>query len=314
MVEDMLFEILLILCGCFSQIRAAAYLSESGIVDKMYSMFGKITDHPDAGFLFPGVIKFFGHFSVASPGCLTQYPLFLRSVFDLVYHFDYLDAAQRLLAFDTLSLVSSSNQSRILLSSSVEYDMAKAMRAFSVAVATGPIEMRVRNLDALALLFSSQHETRENNAMEVNTTNDSMIIDTKKRRVTDGSFADADITRILHTWFEYLGEAFPTFLLSYLVKPFPDLRYSSLGVLRQLLSYEWGIHTFMLTNGFLDYLLNRNTESESSGKLSKYDLVCLLIDSGSPSISSQELLRLKLYRKEGAYYVDRPPIVDTANQ
>ena len=63
------------------------------------------------------VMKFFGHLSITDAQCLRRYPNFLRNLLDLVYQYDRLDASLRLLAFDTLAVVASTEDAKRYLSS-----------------------------------------------------------------------------------------------------------------------------------------------------------------------------------------------------
>lgn len=64
----------------------------------------------------------------------------------------------------------------------------------------------------------------------------------------------------------------------------------------------------------MECLLNRNTETNAEGKQLKFDVVCRLIECGASLIPPEDLLKLKLYRREGPFYVDRPPQIDMENE
>ncbi|KHN71896.1 26S proteasome non-ATPase regulatory subunit 5 [Toxocara canis] len=263
----------------------ANYLISAGVADRVYKLLHDIKEQPDAGFTFPAVIKFFGHLSVGDVGCLRRYPTFMHLMFDLVYHFDLLDASQRLLAFDTLALLASSDEAKIFLNTISEEDnMGKAMNAFGAAICSGPLELRVRHLDALTMMIRPSNPPNK------------------------------EVSEIVRCWFVELGEPFPSLVLSYASKPFPEMQMATLKLFDQLFHYEWAIKTFVVLPRFLEWALNRNSETKSEEKQLKFDVVCRLIECGASQIVPEDLIKLKLYRREGAFYVDRPPQVDMQNE
>uniref|UniRef100_A0A9J2PHJ7 26S proteasome non-ATPase regulatory subunit 5 n=1 Tax=Ascaris lumbricoides TaxID=6252 RepID=A0A9J2PHJ7_ASCLU len=231
------------------------------------------------------LIKFFGHLSVTEVQCLGRYPIFLHSLFDIVHHFDILDASQRLLAFDTLAVLASTDDAKIFLQGiAQEYNMDKAMNAFGAAICSGPLELRVRHIDALTLMMRPSNTIKK------------------------------EVSEIVYSWFAELGEPFPSVLLSYASKPFPEIRIATLRLFDQLFNYDWAVRRFIVLAGFMECLLNRNTETNAEGKQLKFDVVCRLIECGASLIPPEDLLKLKLYRREGPFYVDRPPQIDMENE
>ncbi|KAM3724813.1 26S proteasome non-ATPase regulatory subunit [Dirofilaria immitis] len=274
--------------GVSQKVSAARYLLSTGIVDHLNKLFIQCMDQPDAGFLYPALIKFFGHLSVANVECLSQFPKFLDSLFDLIYHFDRLDASLRLLAFDTLGAVGSTDCAKKFLDSQhnncTQCDMRRAMNAFGVAIASGPLDLRVRHINALSMMLEVKDENKDVNA-------------------------DA----VAQKWFNWLGETFPSIVISYLSKPFNDIRISALRLVLALFDHPWAIRVFYFSAGFLVSILNRNIESSAEGKQCKYDVICKLIDSANSVISPEDMIRLKMYRREGAFYIERNPQIDMGN-
>uniref|UniRef100_A0A915PZG1 26S proteasome non-ATPase regulatory subunit 5 n=1 Tax=Setaria digitata TaxID=48799 RepID=A0A915PZG1_9BILA len=274
--------------GASQKAETAKYLLSTGIVDHLNRLFIQCMDQPDAGFLYPALIKFFGHLSVANVECLSRFPRFLDSLFDLIYHFDRLDASLRLLAFDTLAAVGSTAPAKKFLdrqhNDSSQCDMRRAMNAFGVAIASGPLDLRTRHIDALSMMLE----------------------------VKDGS-EDAEAEAIAQKWFSWLGDTFPSVVVSYLSKPFDDIRISSLRLLLAVFDHPWAIRIFYLTPSFLVCVLDRSTERNSEGKQCRYDIICKLIDSADLTISPEDMMRLKIYRREGAFYIERNPQIDMEN-
>ena len=270
--------------AAYNNKSATAYLFSLGLIDDMYSLLNKISEQPDAGFLFPAVMKFFGHLSITDASCLDQYPNFLRSLLDLVYQYDRLDASLRLLAFDTFAVVASTNDAKRYLDSNSEYDLEKALNMFGVSIAMGPLELRVRHIEALSVLFHNEEEIPKD-----------------------------DINAITQKWWTYLGEGFPAVIVIYMSRPFDNLRLATLQLLMNILSYGWAIEALKNARGFVDAILDRQAETTPQGKHLKYNIVRLIIKKGSQHFDSSTMMRFKLYSREGPFHVEVPPTMDMMN-
>lgn len=282
--SDILIQLTAIEMLCetvYNNKAATAYLFSLGLIDDIYKLLNVVSEHPDAGFLFPAVMKFFGHLSITDSHCLSQYPNFMRSLLDLIYQYDRLDASLRLLAFDTLAVVASTEDAKRYLASTPDYNMKEVFNMFGVAIATGPLELRVRHMEALSLLFRSEHKSSHH-----------------------------DVSDLLEKWWQYLGEGFPTVVVTYLTRPFEQLRHATLQLITNMLSYNWAVDIFKSMDGFVNAILNRRIETTSQGKHMKYDIVRLLVEKGSHCFSSETLMRLKLYIREGPLYVEPSPKID----
>ncbi|PIO68431.1 hypothetical protein TELCIR_09783 [Teladorsagia circumcincta] len=179
---------------------------------------------------------------------------------DMVRHFDLVDASQRVLAFDTLAQVAYKAEAKQNLQRLLgDQGIARVMEAFAAALSSGPVELRVRHLDAFATLF----ELGDN--------------------------------ELLAQWFSYLGTPMPSVLLSLVQKPFPDLRLASLRTFASLLPHPFALQTFLGLSGFLDWLLDPSTEHEWEAGRLKGDIIRALINSNSPLIDAPLKLRLKAY-------------------
>ncbi|VDM99081.1 unnamed protein product [Thelazia callipaeda] len=298
--------------GASNKKSTAHYLLSTGIVDHLHSLFVACMDHPDSGFLYPALVKFFGHLLVTNAECMPQFPKFLDSLFDLVYHFDRLDASLRLLSFDTLAAIGSTDSAKKFLNShhSSQHDMQRAMTAFGVAIASGPLDLRVRHMDALSMMFAVKDQDTDENKTQGSATKRRVIFLFQKKVF---NLKDTEVEQITHKWFNWLGEPFPIIITSYMSKPFYDTRISALRLLSIFFDYPWAIRIFSRTTGFMKCLLNRSIETNADGKQCRFDVICKIITGGSTIISPEDMLRLKLYRREGAFYVERQPEVDIEN-
>ena len=88
-------------------------------------------------------------------------------------------------------------------------------------------------------------------------------------------------------------------------QPFTKLRCAVFNVVCAIATQPWGQKTMNGHPGFNEYLLDRTTETEKSTKEGKYSIVVTLVDSPTaPDIYGHEyFLKLRLYHREGAYYV-----------
>ncbi|KAK6058670.1 hypothetical protein COOONC_03760 [Cooperia oncophora] len=178
----------------------------------------------------------------------------------MVRHFDLVEASQRVLAFDTLAQVSYKAEAKQNLQRLLgDQGISRVMEAFAGSLSSGPIELRVRHLDALATLFEHGDDA------------------------------------LLAQWFSYLGSPMPSVLLSLVQKPFPDLRLASLRTFASLLAHPFALQIFLGLSGFLDWLLDQSTEHEWEAGRLKADIIRALIASNSPHIDAPLKLRMKAY-------------------
>ncbi|VDK79110.1 unnamed protein product [Cylicostephanus goldi] len=121
---------------------------------QIYDLLQHSRDAPDGGFIYPSCVKFLGTLSRVYPEVINNFPMFVPAVFDMVRHFDQVEASQRVLAFDTFAQIAYKAEAKQNLHNLLgEQGITRTMQAFSAAVSSGPVELRVRHVDALAVLF-----------------------------------------------------------------------------------------------------------------------------------------------------------------
>lgn len=105
-------------------------------------------------------------------------------------------------------------------------------------------------------------------------------------------------------WYMAFSESPTKLLLGICKQPFPDLRCSALGVISEVAHMPWGQATLGSQPGFLEYLLDRSTESDKEGKEAKYAIVAVLaqLPSQPCGFSSEEWIRIKTAYREGPFY------------
>ncbi|KAH7694309.1 Protein F35G12.12 [Aphelenchoides avenae] len=254
------------------------YFHSQGQLDKIYKLLANAENDPDGGILYTGCVRFFGYLSASDPNCLRNYPIFTKSVMDMINHFDCLDPARRVLAFDTLAVVASTSEAKAFLNEPSEANplgMRKIMNHFGAAIASGPVELRTRHVDALSTLMGSSKNEKD--------------------------------AAILREWFAELGGPFPKMLLDFLEKPFEDLRVATYRLLIALFHHEWAVLRFFSVAGFADWIVQRGNDSSAQGTQLKYDLICRALETNPTGLDAVECKRLEQYRAQGAYYAEKPP-------
>lgn len=110
------------------------------------------------------------------------------------------------------------------------------------------------------------------------------------------------ICSITEYWFSSLtGTNQLTFVQDFCRNPFPEIKIAALGLLRAICTYKWGQRALCETAGFIEYLLDRNTEFHKDAILEKYDVIKTLADSSVFDAST--ILQIRQYIKDGAFYV-----------
>ena len=93
-----------------------------------------------------------------------------------------------------------------------------------------------------------------------------------------------------------------------------DFTLPTAMLLKALLSSAFASSALaLLPFRFLETFLNRREELNAEGKQLKYDIVCMLVDTKSQHFPAETLMRLKLYRREGPFYVEMVPQLDMVN-
>ena len=68
------------------------------------------------------------------------------------------------------------------------------------------------------------------------------------------------------------GEVMRTFM-KFLDQPFPDLRHATFHAVQTLARHPWGVKALFAYPGFLEFIVNRGTETTKEGKEWKYAII-----------------------------------------
>lgn len=105
-------------------------------------------------------------------------------------------------------------------------------------------------------------------------------------------------------WFTKIHHHFLQLLLSIVRQPFADLRLAGLAVLVELSAHEWGQREMQQYPGFLEYLLDRNSEPDKDGKELKYEIVHRITSSecGEMVWGKVDMMKIRSYHREGPFH------------
>uniref|UniRef100_V5GUA5 26S proteasome non-ATPase regulatory subunit 5 n=1 Tax=Ixodes ricinus TaxID=34613 RepID=V5GUA5_IXORI len=248
------------------------YLEKKGILAKLSSVTINVAKDPLGSLLGPGLLKFFGSMGQTSPQrLLVDYPQVLGFIFECVQDGD---SASQAVAVETIGVIGSSVQGKRALQSHGD-KMKQYLKTLSQNIQGGRSELRVRSLDALANILHIEDDSCE------------------------------DIIRLTEQWYNAFGEAPTRLLLGVCKQPFPDLRCSALGVVCEVAHSPWGQAALASHPGFLEYLLDRSTESDKEGKEAKFAIVAALAQCPSQprGFSSEDWQRIRTAHKEGPFYI-----------
>ena len=72
----------------------------------------------------------------------------------------------------------------------------------------------------------------------------------------------------------------------------------------EMCGHEWGQWEMQCCSGFLEYVLDRNTESDKEGKDLKYEIVHRMVASeyGEVVWGNVNMMKMKMYDQEGPYF------------
>lgn len=110
------------------------------------------------------------------------------------------------------------------------------------------------------------------------------------------------INSITEYWFGCLtGTNQLTFVQDFCRNPFPEIKIAALALLRSICGYRWGQNALSETAGFIEYLLDRNTEFDHDALHEKFNVIKALGDSSV--FDANTILQIRQYIKDGAFYV-----------
>ncbi|KAH8550626.1 26S proteasome non-ATPase regulatory subunit 5 [Umbelopsis sp. PMI_123] len=124
---------------------------------------------------------------------------------------------------------------------------------------------------------------------------------------------NSDIEKITEALFHNMGgSAGPVeLLISLAQQPLEEMRIAVFAVLESIATHQWGQRELTQSRKFLDYILNRTTETTHAGKTWKFSIVKALTmtPKAEANIEPMALRRLAEYVKQGPFYIHREAAV-----
>ncbi|KAL2100187.1 hypothetical protein ACEWY4_004581 [Coilia grayii] len=258
------------------------YLSQQGTMEHISNMIIATESDPFSSLYLPGLVKFFGKLALLEgPQQVCEcYPAFLSTVFAMLLGHD---PTHTTVALDTVGALGATVEGKQVLHKTGEKFKAVLKRMSQIAK-DGPNDLRVRCIDAIALLLSLPGEDQTE-----------------------------DLCVLTESWFCSLSSQPMDMFRNISTQPFPELHCCALRVFTAIASQTWGQKMMVQTPGFLEWIVDRSSGVTKEGKDAKFKLVGALVSSPTTQelLGSQNALRLRTYLREGPYYVSAVATVST---
>lgn len=225
--------------------------------------------------LFTGVLKFFGNLSCTSYAVpmetiARRYPLFMEVICEGVAD----QASQQWgVAVDTFGLLGSTQSGRSALgvNAAQTADTVKLLGSYFGSINTGT---RIRSVESASVLLAYNATPQDEELSE--------------------------------HWYNLLGQNVFQNIFGVVRQPFPDLQSVGLKFIKTLSVCAWGQRSIHKGAGFIEYLLDRATGLDKSGKELKYDIVSGLVSKKEMCVETfgqAVYMKLKEYQEEGPFFV-----------
>lgn len=226
------------------------------------------------GTLFlPGLINFFVRVADFDPTILTQYPIVLDSIYELLAQNSNHEFT--ILAVDSIAYICRKNEGKILISVKID----TILKAIVSMINSGISELKTRALSALNGMFQIPDSDPGNKS-----------------------------TLLTEEWYQKLDAQGCGLrkMIAIAQEPFAENRLAALTFIRLLASTAWGQKAMSKTDIFLEYLLDRSTETTKQGREAKYEIVRELAMSPYIRLSfpPEVILSIRNCLKEGPVHKD----------
>jgi len=272
-------NILQIMTDLGSTSYGAQYLQSSDILKTIADRLGGDESDIFAHLLIPGYVKIFGTLANNDPKILIEHPIVLKKITSLL---DESDPTLKLCAIDAIANICLRNEGKKIINKEPEIAQ-KFMRNIGTLITSGNTDLKTRALNSLS------------NVLQVLE-----------------SDPNSEATTFTETWFRLLlPDRTLSTLISLCREPFMEIKLSAIECVRVLASNVWGQKELASFPGFLEYILDRSTESTKNGKEAKYSVVRELVVSPfiTLSFTREAIQRLRSFYKEGPYYVENETAV-----
>ncbi|XP_050296589.1 26S proteasome non-ATPase regulatory subunit 5 [Anthonomus grandis grandis] len=264
--DDILLKmnIIEILCHLAEKEHGFFYLDQNGVLDKIFALTND--DDITSQLCKPGVIKFFGRVGIKKPRELVaKYPALLDYLYSNIESSDLTIVG---VSLDAIGHIGSTPFGKIALSSTGAKIDGTIKTVFKL-LSSLPTETRIRALNCLQNLFHSER---------------------------------CDTVQLSERWYGLLGPDATDVIVRYAKNPFSELKLAGLGILKSLSEQHWGQEVIKNTPGLIEFLLDRNVETDKDCKEAKFDIVRNLSRSHEV-FDIHTLEKFQQYVKEGPFYV-----------
>ncbi|KAM3586076.1 hypothetical protein VKS41_002606 [Umbelopsis sp. WA50703] len=120
-----------------------------------------------------------------------------------------------------------------------------------------------------------------------------------------------EVEQVTENTFRNLARDPVELLMNLANQPMEEMKIAAFAVLESVSTHEWGQKKLTQHKKFLDYILNRTTESTHAGKTWKFSIVRALTitQNASSNIDPMALRRLTEYVKQGPFFIHREAAV-----
>lgn len=167
-----------------------------------------------------------------------------------------------------------SPEGKILLNESHSARMHEVLTDIGKTINNLPTPLKIRAINSLETLFQCDAANSSNN----------------------------QISSITEQWFTSLtGNNQLTLIQEFCRNPFPEIKIAALALLRSICSYSWGQLALSNTAGFIEFLLDRNSEFDKDVLHEKFSVIKTIAN--SREFDENTTRQIQQYVKDGVFYV-----------
>lgn len=168
----------------------------------------------------------------------------------------------------------SSRDGKILLNETHSARLHETLNDIGKSINNLPMPLKVRAINCLETLFQCDPFDSMNN----------------------------QISSITEQWFSSLtGNNQFAFVQEFCRNPFPEIKVAALGLLHSICSYPWGQRALRNSAGFIEFLLDRNSEFDKEILHIKYKIIKAI--EHSREFDENTIRQIKQYVQDGVFYV-----------
>lgn len=165
-------------------------------------------------------------------------------------------------------------EGKILLNETYSARLHETLNDIGKSIHGLPTSLQVRALNCLETLFNCDPADSTNN----------------------------QIASITEQWFTSLtGTNQLAFVQDFCKNPFPEIKIAALALLRTVCNYSWGKRALSNAAGFIEYLLDRNSEFDKDILFEKYNIIKVIANSNE--FDDHTAQQIQQYIKDGVFYV-----------